>query len=177
MGQREKNYRTLAALAPVQKVVVEAGKAVNDQGRKLADNEIPEILGVAGGAGLGAATGAQILSVSAAAGTSGAAALTSGLSTAGALVGGGMGAGIGVVASPAVVLAVGGYWALSRRNHRRLAQRKEALLQEAITKRDALLRELHNRDEENQQRVEYLNRLVVQLEAAIENLQADMAAA
>ena len=168
------NYESLAALKPVQKLVLEAGAAINDKARTLLDSEISELFGAAGGVGVGVAAGAGILSVSAASGTVGAAALTSGLATAGAVVGGGMVAGIGVVAAPAVVLAAAGVWAVGRYNENKLFEAKEALLQAALRKRDALLGELHATNSSNQERVSYLSRLVAQLQAAVENLQADI---
>lgn len=83
-------------------------------------------------------------------------------------------AGIGVVAAPAVVLGIGGYWFLNKRNANKLAEAKEAVLQEALRKRDAVLRELKATNTENQGRIEYLNRLTAQLVAAIDNLGADI---
>jgi hypothetical protein len=168
------NYETLAALKPIQKLVSEAGAAIDDKARTLLDNDIPELLGAAGGVGAGVAAGAGILTVSAASGTAGAAALTSGLATAGAIVGGGMIAGIGVVAAPAVVLGAAGVWAVGQYNKNRLCQAKETLLQEALRKRDALLSELRNTTSSNHERVRYLSSLVAQLAAAAEKLQADI---
>src|ERR1700730_480090 len=170
-------YESLSALKPIQKLVSEAGAAIDDKARTLFKSDIPEVLGAAGGIGAGAAAGAGILTASAASGTAGAAALTSGLATAGALVGGGMVAGIGVIAAPAVVLGVAGVWAVARRNKRKLLQVKEMLLQEAVRKRDALLRELHSTNSSNRERIDYLARLVTQLQATAENLQADLQSA
>jgi hypothetical protein len=170
------HYESLAALKPIQKLVSEAGAALDDKARTLLDSEISELLGAAGGVGAGVAAGAGILTVGAASGTAGAAALTSGLATAGGLVGGGMVAGIGVVAAPAVVLGAAGVWAVGRYNRNRLSEAKETLLQEAIRKRDAVLTELHATNSSNRDRVNYLSRLVAQLQAAVENLETDVAA-
>lgn len=167
-------YRNLSSLVPAQKLLAEAGKALQDPARTIRTSDIPEILGAAGGIGAGAALGAGVLSASAAAGTSGAAALTSGLAGAGALIGGGMLLGIAVVAAPAVILAVVGFWLISRRNRRRLLQRKEGILQEALRKRDALLRQLHDVNVRNDERVRYLDALVIQLGAVIANLEEDL---
>lgn len=174
MAERKPIYRSLDALVPVRTLLEEAGKAVNDKARTLGSNGIPEILGAVGGVGTGAVAGVGILTAGAAGGASGAAALTSGLATAGGLIGGGMMAGIGVVAAPAVVLGIGGYWFLNKRNANKLAEAKEAVLQEALRKRDAVLRELKATNTENQGRIEYLNRLTAQLVAAIDNLGADI---
>lgn len=59
-----------------------------------------------------------------------AAGITSGLATAGALVGGGMVAGIGVLAAPIAVLGIGGYALMKKRKNAQLA----AALGEAIAK-------------------------------------------
>ncbi len=170
----EPNYESLAALKPLRKLVSEAAVAINDKTRTLLDSDIPELLGAVGGVGAGAAAGAGILSVSAGSGLAGGAALVSGLATAGGLVGGGMVAGIGVVAAPAVVLGVAGVWAVGRYNKNKLFEAKETLLQEALRKRDALLRELHATNSSNHERINYLSSLVAQLQAAVENLQADI---
>jgi hypothetical protein len=168
------NYESLAALRPIYKLVGEAGSAIDDKTRTLIDSEIPELLGAAGGVGAGVVAGAGILSAGAASGTVGAAALTSGLATAGGLVGGGMVAGIGVVAAPAVVLTAAGVWAVGQYNRRRFFEAREILLQEALRKRDALLTELQATNVSNHERIGYLSRLVAQLQAAVENLQADI---
>jgi len=157
------NYETMAALKPIQKLVSEAGTALNDKARTLLDSDIPELLGAAGGIGVGAAAGAGILTIGSASGAAGAAALTSGLATAGSLIGGGMLAGIGVVAAPAVVLGAAGVWAVGRHNRNKLFEVKESLLQEALRKRDALLTELQSTNSANHERVAYLSSLVAQL--------------
>jgi hypothetical protein len=170
------NYETLAALKPLQRLVSEAGAAMNDKARTLLDSDIPELLGAAGGVGVGVAAGAGILAVGGASGAAGAAALTSGLATAGSIVGGGMLVGIGVVAAPAVVLGAAGVWAVGRHNRNKLVEAKETLLQEALRKRDALVSELHATNSSNHERVSYLSSLVAQLQAAVENLQTDLKA-
>jgi hypothetical protein len=83
-------------------------------------------------------------------------------------------AGIGVVAAPAVVLGAAGVWAVGRYNKNKLFEAKETLLQEALRKRDALLSDLHATNSSNHERVNYLSSLVAQLQAAVENLQADI---
>ena len=90
-------------------------------------------------------------------GSAGAAALTSGLATAGGIVGGGMVAGIGVVAAPTVVLGAAGVWAVGQYNRNRLCEAKETFLQEAVRKRDVLLNELRTTTSSNHERVRYLS--------------------
>jgi len=167
-------YKSEAALVPVRRLLSEADMALEQPQRSLKDTDVPEILGAVGGVGAGVAAGWGILAGGAAAGTSGAAAMTSGLAAAGSIVGGGMLAGVAVVAAPAVVLSVAGYGVLAYRNKMRLRAAKEALLQEALRKNDAIVRNLNARVNSNEQRAEYLKRLVVQLGAVIENLRADL---
>ncbi|MBV1700622.1 MAG: hypothetical protein KGQ46_02235 [Hyphomicrobiales bacterium] len=168
------NYESVSALKPIQKLVAEAGAALNDKARILLNSEIPELLGAAGGIGVGIAAGAGILSTGAASGTAGAAALTSGLAFAGSFVGLGMLAGIGVVATPAVVLGTAGVWAVGRHNKNKLFETKASLMQEALQKRDALLSELHSTNSANRERVAYLTSLIAQLQAAVANLHSDL---
>jgi hypothetical protein len=51
---------------------------------------------------------------------------------------------------------------------------KEALIQDALRKHDAILRELHDKNTASQDRVEYLNSIVVQLAAFIRSLKPDL---
>jgi hypothetical protein len=63
---------------------------------------------------------------------------------------------------------------VGRRNKMKLLQAKERLLQEVLRKRDALLRELHSTISSTRERTDYLSGLVTQLQAIVENLQADL---
>ena len=168
------NYKNLSALDPVAKLVAEAGKALDQPDRTLRQSDVPELLGAAGGIGAGAAAGWGILAAGAAANASGAAAMTSGLAAAGGIIGGGMMAGMAVIAAPAVILGVAGYGVLAKVNKRRLRERKELLLQEALRKNDAIVRMLKQEGSATRERAEYLSRLVILLRAAVENLQGDL---
>jgi hypothetical protein len=53
-------------------------------------------------------------------------------------------------------------------------EEKEALIQDALRKHDAILRELHDKNTASQDRVEYLNSIVVQLAAFIRSLKPDL---
>jgi hypothetical protein len=167
-------YPTLSALVPVEKLLAEAGKAIQQPARTMRDVEVPEVLGAIGGIGAGAAAGWGILAAGAAPGAAGAAALSSGLATAGAVVGGGMAIGVAVVAAPAVVLGVAGFGLLARRNKKRLTERKQLLLQEAIRKNNQLLEALRSNAASNAERFDYLTRLVAQLRAVVDNLRGDL---
>jgi hypothetical protein len=138
-------YESLSALKPIQKLISEAGAAIGDRARTLASSDLPEIVGATVGVAAGGAGGAGILAASAASGTAGGAFLTSALAGAGGLIGGGMMSGIVVAAAPAVILSAAGVWAVGRYNKKKLIEAKEALLQEALRKRDVLARELKQR--------------------------------
>ena len=169
-----KTYQSLEALVPVRKVLDEAGTALADRSRTLLSSGVPEVLGTVAGIGAGTAAGAVLIGAGAASGTAGAAALTSGLAAAGSVIGGGMLAGIGVVAAPAVLLGIGGFVAVSSWNSARLHRERRALLQEAIRKHEAVLRQERTENTQNRDRADYLHALVVKLEDIIRNLEGDL---
>jgi hypothetical protein len=170
-------YKNLSALATVEKLVNDVGAALADPKRvKSDDKQLNEALGLAGGVGAGGAAGFAALYF---AGTTGLSAvgITSGLAAAGSIVGGGMVAGIGVLAAPAVILGVGGYALVSRRNVKKLIQRKEMLMQEIMRKQNAVTEELAEESKQTSERVTYLTGLNTLLQKAIEDLRADLAGA
>ena len=172
----ELNFKNMEALATVERVVNEAAVALKDQRRTIATSAIPEVLGGVAGAGVGATGSFAALYFLGTTGLS-AAGITSGLATAGALVGGGMVAGIWVLAAPVAILGVVGYGLLAHRKYNKLMQAKEALLQRAIQLRDSVIQQLKTENEANEERLNYLNSLNTMLQAAIRDLQADLAAA
>lgn len=170
-------YKNISALAPVEKLVNEAGAAIADPARtKSDDGQLNEALGLAGGVGAGGAMGFAALYF---AGTTGLSAvgITSGLAAAGSIVGGGMVAGIGVLAAPAVILGVGGYALISRRNVKKLIQRKELLMQEILRKQNAVAEALKVENTRNNERANYLTRLNTLLQQAILDLRSDLGGA
>lgn len=169
------NFKNMDALEQVQRVVDEAGEAVKNPSRTIKDSGIPEVLSGVAGAGIGAAASFGALYALGVSGLS-AAGITSGLAAAGTLVGGGMVAGIGVLAAPIAGLAVGGYAIAANQKKKRLAQAKEELLKEAIKNRDAILQELQKENAENKARADYLNSLNELLQRAVSELQQDLAA-
>jgi hypothetical protein len=100
-----------------------------------------DIAGAAAGAGVGAAASLAALYSLGVTGLS-AAGITSGLAAAGALIGGGMVAGIGVLSAPIAMLAVGGYAMLHTRRQSRIKQLQREVLAKAIQKQGAILRRL-----------------------------------
>lgn len=167
-------YKNISALAPVEKLVNEAGEALADPTRiKSNDGQLNEALGLASGVGAGGAIGFAALYF---AGTTGLSAvgISTGLATAGSLIGGGMAAGIGVLAAPAVILGVGGYAIIARRNVKKLIQRKEMLMQEILRKQNAVTEELKAENARNSERAGYLTRLNTLLQQAVVDLRSDL---
>ncbi|USQ70048.1 hypothetical protein [Roseomonas sp. TAS13] len=114
------------------------------------------------------------MTVGAASGASGAAAMTSGLAAAGSLIGGGMLAGMAVIAAPAVVLGVAGYAALANHNHKKLVVQKQAILQEALRKQSAVQERLRADLDNREADVAHLQALSARLAEIIENLRGDL---
>lgn len=166
-----KNFNSFDALHSVVNVVNEAGEAVKDKNRTIANSAIPEVLAAAAGAGVGGIAGFAALYGLGVAGLS-AAGITSGLATAGAVVGGGMAAGIFVLAAPAVVLAASGVAIASEINHKQLRQEKERLLK--AEKQHAIITALKSEIDVTKERADYLNSLNILLQQAIKDLRADL---
>lgn len=89
--------------------------------------------------------------------------ITSGLAAAGTLVGGGMVAGIGVLAAPVAVLAVAGYALAKRRGNAKLA----AALHTAIEK-------LHRIQERLAANAEYFRNELAEIKAYIDNFETQL---
>ena len=142
-SNNRKNFKSLDALQSVVNVVNEAGEAVKDKSRTIANSAIPDVLAGALGAGVGGVASFAALYGLGVAGLS-AAGITSGLAAAGAVVGGGMVAGVFVLAAPAIVLAAGGVGIASAIKRKRLRQEKERLLKVAVEKHHAIVEVLKN---------------------------------
>lgn len=170
------NFENADALATVVKVINEAKAAVDDGSKTIETSSIPEILGGVAGATGGAAVSFAALYLGGSVVGLSAAGITSGLAAAGALVGGGMAAGIGVLAAPVALLAVGGYGLLSYIKTAKLIQGKEECLKAAIASRDAILVSLKNENQANKDRIDYLQAINTLLTAAIRDLKEDLAA-
>lgn len=171
---KRNNYPTLEALTPVEKLVVEAAAARTDTARTIRTSSIPDVLGAAVGTVVGGVASAAWIGGAAVAGTSGAAALTSGLAGVGAVVGGGMVAGLAVAALPVAGLAVGGYALVNRRNQKRLKDRERLLYQEALRQHQAMIEQLQRERNATRERKEYLESLVILLNDAIRRMREDL---
>jgi hypothetical protein len=170
---KDRIYKNLDALKPVRMLLDEAGSGLLDKTRTIATSSMREVLGAAVGVGAGGALGFAALY---GAGTTGlsAAGISSGLAVAGSLVGGGMAAGVFVLAAPGAVLGIVGYAVVSRRNQRKLLEAEEMLFQEASRQRDAVIQQMKEESDANQDRLEYLTALNIRLQEVIKNLEVDL---
>ncbi len=176
MSKDKMIYKNLNALTPVEQALNEAGKALEDSSRTIESSEIPEVLGAAGGLVGGGAIGFAALYYAGVTGLS-AAGITSGLATAGGLIGGGMVAGIGVLAAPAALLGIGGYAILSHINKKKLVEKKEMLLQQAMQKQNAIISRIKEETNANKERIDYMTSLNIVLQAIVRDLKADLTTA
>ena len=172
-SSKSENFKNLEALVPVQNVINEAEAALHDPNRPIANSSIPDALGAAGGALLGGAGSFAALYFGGTAGLS-AAGITSGLAAAGAIVGGGMAAGVFVLAAPVAILGVGGYAIVKKHRTNKLIQEKNRLYNIALQKHQAIINELKNKAQLSKERADYLERLNILLRKAIDDLQADL---
>jgi hypothetical protein len=168
-------YEKLESLNAVKKVLKEAEYGIKDDSRCQTSKEISELFAAAGGLTVGAGIGFAGLYFGGTVGLS-AAGITSGLAAAGGIVGGGMLVGIGVLAAPAAVLAAGAGYIVSCRNKAKLRQAKELLLQDAIKKHDAIIKQLEKKVNLAADRIDYLTKMNILLQGIINDLQTDLAA-
>lgn len=172
--KKNMNFQSVEALQQVVNVVNEASAAVNDKTRTIRESSIPEVLMGALGAGIGGAGAfAALYGAGAVVGLS-AAGITSGLAAAGGIVGGGMVAGIFVLAAPVAILAAGGVGFASRLKHKQLKQEKERLYEEALKKHQAIIQALKDEVQADKERLDYLQSLNILLQQAIKDLKKDL---
>lgn len=181
---KKMNFKSSDSLELVRKLLKEADLTINDSKRTTADvdgelgdimNKIlkSEAFGV-GAAGVGLAAGGiagvGLLSAMGSVAGLSAAGITSGLAAAGALVGGGMVAGIGVLAAPAVILGGGAYATANKIKQKKLIQEKEMLIQRIIIAHDRIILKL---EQEKNASVERINHLKLTLDMLM-GLKKDM---
>ena len=172
MAKKEFIYKNVESLEPVKKLLSEAAAGLADPKRTIETSSMPEVLGAAVGLGVGGTASLIALYFLGTTGLS-AIGITTALAAAGALVGGGMVAGVFVLAAPIAILGVAGSTIAARINRKRLMQAKEILFQELISKLDLVNRELARRVALSEDRVKYLESLNVLLQAAINDLKHD----
>lgn len=155
----------------------EAAVAASDKSRTIRESAIPEVLMGALGAGIGGiGLFAALYGLGSVVGLS-AAGITSGLAAAGSIVGGGMVAGVFVLAAPVAVLAAGGVGLASHLKNKQLRQEKERLYKEALAKHQAIIKALKDEAEADKERLDYLQSLNILLSRAIDDLKADLGVA
>lgn len=169
----KKNFKNFASLSSITTVLNEVDNGLNDPFRTIKESAIPELLGVALGAGVGGAIGFLALVNLGIAGL-GAAGITSGLAAAGAVVGGGMVAGIGVLAAPAVILGAGGVAIANGIKNKKLNEEKRRLYNMATVKQNAIIKELQKDINIAKERADYLNGLNILLKSIIKDLKEDL---
>lgn len=149
-------FQSVESLQQVVNVVNEAAAAVNDKSRTIRESAIPEVLAGALGAGIGGVGSfAALYGLGSVVGLS-AAGIASGLATAGSIVGGGMVAGIFVLAAPVAVLAAGGVGLAAHLKNKQLRQEKERLYKEALKKHEAIIQALKSEADADKERLDYL---------------------
>ena len=174
--KKDMNFQSVDSLQSVVNVVNEAAAALNDKKRTIKESAIPEVLSGALGAGIGGIGSFAALYGLGTVGLS-AAGITSGLAAAGSIVGGGMVAGVFVLAAPAVVLAAGGVGVASHLKNRQLKQEKERLYQEALRQHEAIIKAFKEEVNADKERLDYLKSLNILLQRAVEDLQHDLGVA
>lgn len=171
--KKEMVFQSVDSLQQVVNVINEAAAATNDKSRTIRESAIPEVLSGALGAGIGGVGSFAALYGLGTVGLS-AAGITSGLAAAGSIVGGGMVAGVFVLAAPAVILAAGGVGVAAHLKNKQLRQEKERLYKEALVKHQAIIDALKEEADATKERVDYLQSLNILLQQAIKNLRKDL---
>lgn len=167
-------FQSVESLQQVVNVINEATIAVNDKTRTIRESAISEVLAGAIGAGIGGVGSfAALYGLGSVVGLS-AAGITSGLAAAGGIVGGGMVAGVFVLAAPVALLAAGGVGLASHLRHKQLRQEKECLYKEALKKHQAIIQALKDEANADKERLDYLQSLNILLTQAIKDLRKDL---
>lgn len=171
--KKDMNFQSVESLQQVVNVVNEAAVALNDKSRTIRESAIPEVLSGALGAGIGGIGSFAALYGLGTVGLS-AAGITSGLAAAGSIVGGGMVAGVFVLAAPVALLAAGGVGVASHLKKKQLCQEKERLYQEALKKHEAIIQALKEESDADKERLDYLQSLNILLAQAVKELKHDL---
>jgi hypothetical protein len=157
----------------VRALFVEAGRAVNEKTRDLRSPGVPDFVLTAAKAVSSNITEAKSQSASAA-GRIASAIRPSFDRARGVATYGLKSASEGVSRSVSVLAERVGTIRTGLAPSRKLKQsEREALFQDALRKHDAILRELHAKSSASQERIEYLNSIVLQLAALIRSLKPD----
>lgn len=172
--KNEAKFPNLESLNTVKSVIDDADAALKDKSRKIKDSPLSETLAGAVGVGVGAGISFAALYLGGSVVGLSAAGITSGLAAAGALIGGGMVAGLAVLAAPAAILGGLAVGTTSHFKNKKLRQSKELLYKTALAKQTAILKALKEESDADKERIEYLKSLSVLLQAAIQDLRCDL---
>ena len=172
--KKDMNFQNQESLKSVQKILDEAGAALNDKKRTIQNSPISEVLAGAAGVGAGGAISFAALYFGGSVVGLSAAGITSGLAAAGALVGGGMAAGVAVLAAPVAVLGAAGVGITSHIKNKKLMEAKQLCYKDAVKKQNAIIKALKDETTADKARIEYLNSLNTLLQAAIRDLKQDL---
>ncbi|WNY51786.1 ADP-ribosylglycohydrolase family protein [Streptococcus sp. 29887] len=170
---KKMHFDSMESLQSVVHIVNEADLSTLDPNRVIADSPLKDVLAMGLGAGLGGVVSYGALYGLGTVGLS-AAGITSGLAAAGALVGGGMVAGLFVLAAPVAILAGGGLAIANILTQQHLQQEKKRLYKVALQKHQAIIEALKSENQENKERIDYLTSLNILLQKAIEELKEDI---
>lgn len=171
--KKELNFKNLESMQSIVNVINDAAVALNDEKRTINDSPLKDVLAGALGAGIGGVGSFAVLYGLGTVGLS-AAGITSGLAAAGALVGGGMVAGIFVLAAPIAILAGTGVGVSMHLRNKQLKQEKERLYAEALRKHDAIIKAMQEEADASKERMDYLQGLNILLQQAITDLRHDL---
>lgn len=173
-SKKDMKFQSQDALKTVQDVIDDADKALKDKSRRMEDSPIGEAVAGAVGVGVGAGIGFVGLYLGGSVVGLSAAGITSGLAAAGGLIGGGMAAGIAVLAAPAVILGGVGLGVASHIKNEKLREAKELIYKNALAKQTSILKALKEESNADKERIDYLNGLNFLLQSAIKDLQHDL---
>ena len=171
--KKDMNFQSVESMQSVVNVVNEAAAALNDKRRTIRESAIPEVLAGALGAGIGGVGSFAALYGLGVVGLS-AAGITSSLATAGTIVGGGMAAGVFVLAAPVAILAATSVGVASHLKKKQLRREKERLYKEALKKHDAIIKAIKADADADKERLDYLQKLNILLQQAIKDLRQDL---
>lgn len=173
-SKKDKKFQSQDALRTVQSVINDADAALKDKSRCMENSPIGEAVAGAVGVGVGVGIGFARLYLGGPVVGLSAAGITGGLAAAGGLIGGGMVAGIAVLAAPAVILGGAGVGVASHKKNKKLRETKELIYKNALEKQTTILKALKEECNADKERIEYLNGLNALLQSAIKDLKYDL---
>ncbi len=172
-NKQKMNFKDFKSLEAIERILNEASKTLKNKSITINNNKISNSLKIALSASPGVAISYGALYGLGVTGVS-AAGLSSGLATAGSIIGGGMAAGVFVLAAPIVGTTLYGYSKVYKSNNEKLTKEIERLYSittEKLAELNALIKEEANA---NKERIEYLTSLNYLLLRIIKDLKHDI---